>query len=366
MDVVIKPTYRCNLDCRYCCIHVTDRDDLSLDGAKQILEAAAARSPEGVMQVRWHGGEPLCMGYEWFEEIFRYQKSLPVQVNNVVFTNLLLLKDDFLQLFRDNNVIIFTSLDAVDPLLDEERGGRCGHVMSRLDALESAEYSDVTVKTTVTSANLVGLVDIYNYLKSKPFEWNFAPVFPAGRGREHCLEVLPSADEFTSLSGVILDNWVQTGTPRIYLFRKVIEELLRTRTSGEIERPMFNVDAHGDVYRCIQFQGNRDYKVAAFEGVGTIDAFEGYTCEWSAFRFDACDSCDFTWICKFNHCSYLGDCLGSLGKDFAKRYCALMKPLLSRVQQALTEEIGLVLRNDVSRTPVSTEKRGCSQLEGGD
>ncbi|MDR1014132.1 MAG: radical SAM protein [Coriobacteriales bacterium] len=365
MDVVIKPTYRCNLDCRYCCIHVTDRDDLSSNEAKRILEAAAARSPEGVMQARWHGGEPLCMGYEWFEEVFWHQKSLPVQVNNVVFTNLLLLGDDFLQLFKDNNVIIFTSLDAVDSLLDEERGGRCEDVMGRLDALECAGYSDVTVKTTVTSANLAGLVDTYDYLKGKPFEWNFAPVFPAGRGKEHCLEVLPSAAEFASLSGAILDDWVQTGKPRIYLFRKVIEELLRTRASGEIERPMFNVDAHGDVYRCIQFQGNKDYKVAAFGGVGTIDAFEACTCEWSTFHFASCDFCDFTWICKFNHCSYLGDSLGSLGNDFAERYCALMRPLLSRTQQALTEEIGFVL-HDASRAPVSTEKRGCLQREGGD
>jgi radical SAM protein with 4Fe4S-binding SPASM domain len=346
VDCVIKPTYRCNLRCLYCCVHDTDpatwQNDLSLDKARQILEAVAQRSLTGNAQVRWHGGEPLCMGLEYFRRIFEFQKRLPVRFDNVVFTNLTLLDDAFLHLFQQYRVILYTSLDAVDPRHDSQRGGHSATVLKRLDALEAAGYADVTVKTTVTSANVSNLPKMYLYLRDRPFEWNFAPVFPAGKGRDHCLTTLPDAQIFSEVAIGIFNDWLSSNKPRVYLFRKVIEELLTSRRPDEVERPMFNVDSQGDIFRCLQFQGHPDYRVASFAGATSIDAFAEQTCEWGSFSFTPCRSCDFSWICKLNHCSYLGDCMKNLHQTFVEQYCATMKPLFQYIQTALHVELSSV------------------------
>jgi|GEM_PF-5743691 len=348
MDCAIKPTYRCNLKCLYCCIHETthagSQSDLSMDKAMQIVQAVAEKSQNGNAQIRWHGGEPLCMGFEYFEKLFEFQKHLPVRFDNVVFTNLTLLDDRFLDLFQKNRVIIFTSLDAIESDIDSQRGGHCERVLERLDALESAGYTDVTVKTTVTSVNVNELEKIYRYLREKPFEWNFAPVLSAGKGRDHCLTVLPDAQVYSDMAIKIFNEWVASNKPRVYLFRKVIEELLSSRKPDEVERPMFNVDAQGEIYKCLQFQGDSDYRVASFRGSTSIDDFADYTCEWSSFKFEPCNSCDFTWICKFNHCSFLGDCMQRIDRDFTRRYCDIMKPLFHRIQTVVHNELSSVIR----------------------
>ena len=145
MDVTIKPTYRCNFECSYCCIHQFGRSplpELSADDAIRVLERVCGRDPscEKVL-VKWHGGEPLVLGRDYFEHVFEWQDSQSRVFDNAVFTNLTLLDDDLAELFAEHDAHIYTSLDTTFPEHDVQRGGRCAEVCQHLERLRELGFS---------------------------------------------------------------------------------------------------------------------------------------------------------------------------------------------------------------------------------
>lgn len=335
MDITIKPTYRCNFSCDYCYIHeVHARQSLSEDDTRRILVAASERADDGYVLVKWHGGEPTLMGVAYYASMFAFQDSLLGRFENAIFTNLWSLRDPLLQLLRDYNVHIFTSLDTVVPGHDDQRGGKNERVMANLRRLKDAGHHRVTVKSTVTSSNVADLQTTYDFFRELPFEWNFAPVFPADKGKDHVLNVLPDPTTFVTQTKAIFDHWWWTGQPRILLFEQVLKSMMMEGTPAGVPRPMFNVDAFGDVYTCPQMQGDSRYLFATFDGTATMEQFATRRCDFSEFHTDRCDNCQFERICKINHCAFLGDCFDGLGPQYVKQFCNTVKPLFEHIADA--------------------------------
>lgn len=344
MDITIKPTYRCNFTCSYCCIHQFGSarlPELSAEDAIRALTIAAdhTREPHETVTVKWHGGEPLCMGHGFFERVFAWQEKQGVAFENAVFTNLTLLEDELARLFHNHRVHIYTSLDTVDPVLDAQRGGRCREVMRRLEELAGAGYPRITVKSTVTAMNVASLYQTYEYMAVLPFVWNLGPVFPSGRGKDGYDAIAPDPATFQRVVSAIFDDWVARAPIDIYLFNQAITELLSPTPRNAVCRPMFNVDPFGDLYRCPQLHGNPAYRMGPFDAEGAAERFRSQTCEWSHFHLDRCDECPYTWICRLNHCSYLGDSLGCLDRSNAERLCDTLKPVFDHIAGVLSAQL---------------------------
>jgi len=343
MDITIKPTYRCNFTCDYCYIHeVKTRSSLSIEATCEILATAAEESTDGHVLVKWHGGEPTLMGVDYYEAVFAYQQTLPVRFENAIFTNLWSLNDRLLALYRDHDVQIFTSLDTVVDDHDGQRGGHNRRIIDNLLRLRDAGHHQVTVKSTVTSANVGDLQATYAFFKDLPFAWNFAPVFPADKGREHVLNVLPDPAEFVAQSTAIFDDWWWTGHPQILLFDQILKAIVHPGEPG-IPRPMFNVDAFGDVYTCPQMQGDDRYLFGPFDGNRTVREFATRRCDFSDFHADRCDECAFEWVCKINHCAFLGDCFQGLEARYVDQFCDTMKPLYDHMARTFVQQAPAVL-----------------------
>jgi len=339
VEITIKPTYRCNFSCDYCYIHdVQARQSLSADDTQHILAAASRRADDGHVLVKWHGGEPTLMGVNYFVSMFAFQDTLPTRFENAIFTNLWSLTEPMLRLVKEYDVHIFTSLDTVVPGHDGQRGGNNERVMANLLRLREAGHHRVTVKSTVTSSNVADLTATYDFFRELPFEWNFAPVFPADKGKDHVLNVLPDPVTFVMQTKAIFDHWWWTGEPKILLFQQVLKGLMMEGAPLGVPRPMFNVDAFGDVYTCPQMQGDSKYFFAAFDGTQTMEQFSTRRCDFSDFHADRCDGCRFERVCKINHCAFLGDCFDGLEPHHVEQFCDTVKPLFEHIADAYTAQ----------------------------
>ena len=110
LTVIFKPTYSCNLRCRYCYAR-NERD--AIQTKMSIAEAIAAFdwiqsycsfSKIDSVNIIWHGGEPLLMGVDFYKEIIPYAtsklKDHGIKLHNAIQTNATLITDDYIEIFK--------------------------------------------------------------------------------------------------------------------------------------------------------------------------------------------------------------------------------------------------------------------------
>lgn len=132
-DLVIKVAERCNLNCTYCYYFNQDyssdnKSRLIRDDVIQELPDFLLRSLEKtnlkVLNIVFHGGEPLLLGTKKFSKICkkvsealtgRVEFSLGVQTNGV------LINKDWIDVFEKYNVHVGVSLDGDEYINDENR-----------------------------------------------------------------------------------------------------------------------------------------------------------------------------------------------------------------------------------------------------
>lgn len=128
--VVLQPTPFCNLDCAYCYLpHRDDRrrmpgDVLDAVGGNLVAGPLAAEP----LSVVWHGGEPMTLPPDWYEEAFvRIDRaSGGREVRHAFQTNAIGVSDRWIELFRRWNVRLGVSIDGPRDLHDTHRRTRRG------------------------------------------------------------------------------------------------------------------------------------------------------------------------------------------------------------------------------------------------
>jgi len=108
MDLVIKPTERCNFNCEFCSTPPkAETNDLPVEKVKQFLD----RYPD-TRTIIVNGGEPLMMEPEYYEEIMNYIDEKKMDTTLCIMSNLALYrqnKEKWTPLFTRPNVSIGTS-----------------------------------------------------------------------------------------------------------------------------------------------------------------------------------------------------------------------------------------------------------------
>lgn len=126
----IQVTLNCNFRCTYCFQDHRPGPVMDLDTAETILAKCAAhnrRWPRGqgertLVEVFWHGGEPLLAGLDFYREIVRRQAAIPgVRFENHLQTNGALLNDDFARFFAEHDFQLGFSLDGPQAVNDRHR-----------------------------------------------------------------------------------------------------------------------------------------------------------------------------------------------------------------------------------------------------
>ncbi|MCU0267096.1 MAG: radical SAM protein [Acidimicrobiales bacterium] len=147
LNVVMKATRLCNLRCTYCNYWREGPGQvMSFEVLARLLHDVLVDPGVERVEFIWHGGEPTLLGTEWFRKAFWLQQQFrrPGQVvANRTQTNATRLEDDFIDFWKEHDVIVGVSLDGPPEVHDRRRVDRVGRptaarARSGLERLQSA------------------------------------------------------------------------------------------------------------------------------------------------------------------------------------------------------------------------------------
>jgi Arylsulfatase regulator (Fe-S oxidoreductase) len=106
LNVIVMPTDVCNMNCVYCFHkpYCENRDFMSLDTLKQLFSITLPFYKK--VTFLWHGGEPMLMGQDFYDNVLSLQKSNSCKVVNSVQTNLTLMTPAFAAFLCKNEISV--------------------------------------------------------------------------------------------------------------------------------------------------------------------------------------------------------------------------------------------------------------------
>jgi uncharacterized protein len=173
----IQVTRNCNLACGYC-FQEHAGGIIGLATVETILRRVIAHNlavdPDTkVVQVYWHGGEPLLAGLDFFRAVIRLEAQHPeLTFDNRVQTNGTLMSADIARLLAEHQFQVGFSLDGPQEIHDRYRrfrGSGAGSFDAALRGLECyrscAQVDRVAVIAVVTRAGINRAADLFQFFK---------------------------------------------------------------------------------------------------------------------------------------------------------------------------------------------------------
>jgi radical SAM protein with 4Fe4S-binding SPASM domain len=217
--VIFKATEACNARCIYC--DVVHKHQTVKTMPAELLEAFffrineyLAECPDQNMQVIWHGGEPLLLGPDFFEQALALQKRLCVKtasrIQHSMQSNLTLFSNKFANILRKLGISsIGTSYDPVCHVrgLGRKRDSDAYNraFMEGIELLEREGFGWGVIYV-VTKLSLDAPLDIFHFLANLCPQRSimFNPVNLYKKNHKH-IEITPS--EFVEFLGRIFPVW---------------------------------------------------------------------------------------------------------------------------------------------------------------
>lgn len=221
LDVLVSPTTRCNLRCRYCYVNQCQNQakaDLSLDEiavAYRWLDEFARLTGAERIRLTWFGGEPLYRGVAFLREAVALQATLfspSLEVVNTMQSNLTLVNDDLIPLLKKSfhgsigGSIDFQGVDRVFP-----NGENSLAVAEKnVRRLRNAGIC-VGIVCTLTKSNSGDPEALYTYYKrlGTPFRVNRAAGTTDPKG------LFLSIDEYNGIVKKLFDIYLSDPCPTV-------------------------------------------------------------------------------------------------------------------------------------------------------
>lgn len=330
----------CNLNCLYCNLQETFNERLSITTVKDFLSSVVNRFPDEKIKVRWGGGEPLLMGFDFFKNIVELQKNLSSNFENEISTNLTLLEENFVKLFKENDFAIFTSLDGIGPSHDFQRDGSFNIVSKALKNLKGYGISKIFVNTVVTKYNCNILEEIYDFCSSLGLKWNFTVVVPSGIQKVQAKELVVNPINFSSTIINIFDKWFISGIPEILVFYDIIRYIMGRNDCIPKNEPQLSLGPNGNLYTCRLLIGKPNHSLGKVEFINHrfIELPACYTCSYQIINnFSECKNCYFDFLCNLNHCTYLYEVYKNF-PDVSHYLCNCLQPIYTHIVKCITSE----------------------------
>lgn len=267
-------TQRCNQQCTYChASSVGDNDsahyDMSAATGKKCVDVAL-QSPSQNLKFEFQGGEPL-LNFEVIKEIVEYTKKANFnhsrRIDFVVCTNLTKLTEEHLFFFKDNKIIISTSLDGPKKIHNQCRIKRTGEgtyelVIKNLNwASEYLGHDQVSALMTVTKSNLNHLDAVIDeYVRAKFPSIFLRMINPHGTALDHWGNVGYGVDEFVSAYEKALNYIIDLNNKGIFFVEEfaalLLSKILTPFSTGfvDLQSPSgaglggASYEINGDVY----------------------------------------------------------------------------------------------------------------------
>ncbi len=173
MSVIIRTTEACNLACKYC--YVTQSTSTSVVPLSFIEKLLIGLAQEGyrVVNLYWHGGEPLLADLSFYQEAVHISteisRSYSITVNHRMQSNATLITQEWIDFFKANGFKVGTSLDGIQGVNDNNRvlhnGTGSFERAIRGIRLMQDNGMDTSILSVLTRAHLSSLDEHYAFVK---------------------------------------------------------------------------------------------------------------------------------------------------------------------------------------------------------
>ena len=272
MVIIIKPSYACNLRCKYCYLSndtKTEKTSFDIEFAKLIIlniKQVLSKQHKKKLNIIWHGGEPLLWGIDNYRKILQFSsiELSGFDIKHSIQTNLTLINKDYIDLFKEYNVHIGFSLDGDRNINDSQRvfingGGTYDVIMEKLALCRKHGLSLGCI--IVGSKKHIGHIpELYNFVSENNLNFKFNPIFTAGEAVNNTDEYSITPEEYALMAIELFDLWFDDKENRIIESNFVeIASNLVTKCSNSCmfgincQDNFFAIAPTGDVMPCGRF-----------------------------------------------------------------------------------------------------------------
>lgn len=349
---LIKPTNNCNLRCRYCFIDnriKSESEIMSFNMARYIVDQIADFAREEKYEnckLLWHGGEPLLWGIDNYRSIFTYISETynDIDWEYSIQTNLLLLNEEYLDLFKRYKVGIGISMDGYRELHDTNRVhyDGSGSYDKVVDKILLARKNGVKVGAivVVSSANIMYLEEIYNFFKKNKMGFQLNPLMSIGEATNNKLSI--TNEEYEEALIKLFDLWINdSDAAPIGNFIEIASSLKTGVTSNCVfsrncQNSITVIEPNGDVLPCDRLCGNDKF---VFGNIFSSKLKE--MMKQKKNKFERRSETIRNITCK--DCVFLGICNGGCPADNSSQFEKGEKSTLCEVYKELFMHINNVM-----------------------
>jgi uncharacterized protein len=370
ISLIVKPTHRCNLSCKYCYIEESaESGDMSQRTLEKMIEQVGLLPHVKSVHFIWHGGEPLLMGLDFYRQVVDLQtKYLSGKyVKNGMQSNATLVNDETLSFCEKYDLDIGSSLDGPKEIHNLTRvyGNGKGSfddvwrgiqmIQSRNEKIRKSTPKGKQPRhlgggaiTILTKHNLDRLEEVYDFFKTNNMGMKINPLIKSGKATGSYEELGIGPAEYGSALVSLFDRWFNEEERGIDVdpLSGIMNSLITKKPSscnfGESCRNKFiSIGPQGDVYPCGRFDGIREFWLGNLNEMSLFELIQSEKNQTlrkrTADTVEGCLSCEHKGICNAGcmHNAFMQR--GNVNdKDY---YCASYKLLFDHLTKTMNKEL---------------------------
>ncbi len=329
----IQVTRNCNLACGYC-FQEHAGGIISLATVETILQRVIAHNLavdplNPVIQVYWHGGEPLLAGRDFFRTIIDLESQYPqLTFENRIQTNGTLMTEELARLFAEHRFQLGFSLDGPKEIHNRYRclrGSRYGSFDDARRGLElyrhHARVDRVAVIAVVTRAGIGRAAELFHFFKELQaevqldiYDVRWLDLLPGGREGGELPDLAPLPEEVGRFLIELFDLWFYDQDRQVDFkeLRQEVKMVLQPelklgdpfdKKRCDFRRLIFAPD--GQVFSCDQWVNDAQTALGEIHRDSLADILERKAALWEKIKQRirgsgaqmACGSCEWGQQC---------------------------------------------------------------------
>ena len=183
MQIILKLTTACNLNCVYCSEGDKPAEILPAEIFYRLVDELPALTSDA--EFLFHGGEPMLYGRENLQNLIDYARKTFPAARFLMQTNGTLIDDAWIDFFRANNIGVGISLDGYAEIHDKNRRTKTGEptaekILANLEKMRGAGLHVGTLMV-MNAAENVDADKLFDFIRANNLQPKIHPVIACGR-----------------------------------------------------------------------------------------------------------------------------------------------------------------------------------------